>query len=67
MNYERAVLKKFNFFEKIYWGWFQVAENFDEWYWVMTGKNDEFYPYITTDFWIGLNVNLSYVLETSGE
>jgi hypothetical protein len=56
---------KYNFFEKIYWGWKQVYYNFDEWGWIMTGKNDEFAPYITLDLWIGLNINLSKVMEES--
>lgn len=58
-------MKRYNFFQKIYFGWVQVTENFDEWTWVVTGKNDEFAPYITTDLWIGLNVNLSKVMEES--
>lgn len=52
--------KKFNFFQKIYWGWHQVNENFFEWSYRMT-END----YLDNDLWIGLNIDLSYVLETS--
>jgi hypothetical protein len=58
-------MKRYKFFQKIYFGWVQVTENFDEWSWVVTGKNDEFAPYITTDLWIALNVNLSKVMEES--
>jgi hypothetical protein len=52
--------KKFNFFQKIYWGWCQVNENFFEWSYRMTEED-----YWDADFWIGLNIDLSYVLETS--
>ena len=52
--------KKFNFFQKIYWGWYQVNENFFEWSYRMTEED-----YWDGDLWIGLNVDLSYVLETS--
>jgi hypothetical protein len=52
--------KKFNFFQKIYWGWYQVNENFFEWSYRMTEED-----YWDADFWIGLNIDLSYVLETS--
>lgn len=52
--------KKFNFFEKIYWGWYQMSENLFEWQYRMTEAD-----YLDSDFWIGLNIDLSYVLETS--
>jgi hypothetical protein len=52
--------KKFNFFQKIYWGWYQVNENFFEWRYRMTEEDC-----LDSDLWIGLNVDLSYVLETS--
>jgi hypothetical protein len=57
--------KKFNFFQKIYWGWKQVYYNFDEWCWVVSGKNNEFDAPVTLDLFIGLNINLSQILEES--
>ncbi len=50
-------MKQYNFFEKIYWGWKQVYYNFDEWCWVVSGKNDEFDAPVTLDLFIGLNLN----------
>jgi hypothetical protein len=52
--------KKFNFFQKIYWGWYQMGENLFEWQYRMTEED-----YHDPDLWIGLNIDLSYVLETS--
>jgi hypothetical protein len=53
-----------NFFEKIYWGWYQVGTNFE--YWLDMMRSDpETDLYFSVDLWIGLNVNLSYVMETS--
>lgn len=59
-------MKRYNFFEKIYWGWKQVYYNFDEWCWVVSGKNDEFnapitleglgfYDWYCMSFWYCLN------------
>lgn len=48
-----------NFFQKIYWGWYQIKENLWGWHYRMTEGD-----YHDPDFWIGLNINLSYVLET---
>ena len=58
-------MKRYNFFEKIYWGWRQIYYNFDEWCWVVSGKNDEFDAPVTLDLFIGLNINLSQILEES--
>lgn len=52
--------KKLNFFEKIYLGWYQICENWFEWKYRMTEED-----YLDCDFWISLNVDLSYVVETS--
>ena len=50
--------KKFNFFQKIYWGWYQMGKNWFEWKYRMTQQD-----YVDCYFWIGLNIDRSYVLE----